>query len=262
VNCKICTSVTSVLFSTLVLNKYQVQYYRCPACGFVETETPYWLNESYVSAMNDIDLGPINRSLECARLAEGLILSSFDRNASFVDYGAGFGVFVRMMRDRGFDFYWHDRYCDNLFAKHFVAQAGTRYEMATAFEVFEHLVDPMIELEQLFAFSRTVLFSTLIVPPDVRSPGDWWYFSPEHGQHVSFYSVRSLELIAKRYGCQLYSDGLANHLLTDKPISERVFRHFTRGSLLSRLARRVMRQTMRKKSLLSDDFFKVSGSKL
>ncbi len=37
----------------------------------------------------------------------------------FLDYAGGYGVFTRLMRDIGFDFYWHDPYTQNLFANGF-----------------------------------------------------------------------------------------------------------------------------------------------
>ncbi len=50
-------------------------------------------------------------------------------------------MFVRLMRDNGFDFYRSDRQCENLFAKGFEASldVSPSYELLTAFEVFEHL---------------------------------------------------------------------------------------------------------------------------
>ncbi len=46
-----------------------------------------------------------------------------------MDFGAGHGVFVRMMRDKGFDFFWNDIYCKNLYAKDFEYTENTKYEM-------------------------------------------------------------------------------------------------------------------------------------
>jgi hypothetical protein len=98
-----------------MLAKYDVVYFRCASCGFVQTEEPHWLPESYSSAINDVDIGPINRAITSSRLLEGIILTSFDKAGKFVDYGGGHGVLVRLMRDRGFDFYWRDPHCENLF---------------------------------------------------------------------------------------------------------------------------------------------------
>jgi hypothetical protein len=43
----------------------------------------------------------------------------FDANNRFIDYGGGYGLFVRLMRDAGFDYYWFDKFCDNVLSKGF-----------------------------------------------------------------------------------------------------------------------------------------------
>ena len=107
--CKVCAADSRLLFQKLVLRKHHVTYYLCPACGFIQTEDPYWLEEAYSSAISDLDLGPVNRAIRGARVVEGLILASFDPSKKFVDWGGGYGVFTRLMRDIGYDFYWSDR---------------------------------------------------------------------------------------------------------------------------------------------------------
>jgi hypothetical protein len=49
----------------------------------------------------------------------------------------GYGMFVRLMRDGGFDFHREDPLCDNLFAQGFDRQDDGTFELVTAFEVFE-----------------------------------------------------------------------------------------------------------------------------
>jgi 2-polyprenyl-3-methyl-5-hydroxy-6-metoxy-1,4-benzoquinol methylase len=257
--CKICNSGATAAFIARILGKYDAVYYRCVACGFMQTEEPHWLAESYASAINEIDLGPVNRAITSSKLIEGLILSTFDKAARFIDYGAGYGVLVRLMRDRGFDFYWQDAYCANLFAKHFVAEAGTTFELLTAFEVFEHLVDPLTEIKSMLDYSNNLLFSTLLVPQRAQTVTDWWYFAPEHGQHVAFYTVEALQVIAKIFNLHLCTDGIGTHLLSRKPASNRLFRFFAHETLAAQIARRLLRTRMHKKSLLLDDFHAVSG---
>ena len=228
----------------------------------MQTEAPHWLAESYASAIDETDIGPVNRAITGSWQTEGVILSSFDPSAKFIDYGAGYGVFVRLMRDRGFDFYWQDIYCQNLFARHFVAQPGTKYELLTAFEVFEHLVDPLAEVERMLSYSRNLLFSTLLMPANVSMVEDWWYFSPGHGQHVAFYTVPALEIIAKRFALHLSSNGRDTHLLSERPISKKIFNLSIKDSRLLRVARPVLRRRMARRSLLVEDFEAVSGHKL
>src|SRR5262249_9016024 len=153
----------------------------------------------YASAISAIDIGVVSRSVTFARLTQNLILACFDSSARFMDYGGGPGVFVRMMRDAGFDFYIYDKYCENMFARGFEADPDdtTLYELITAFEVFEHFAAPIDEIEGVLHRSRSVLFSTLLLPPGNPAPGDWWYYALEHGQHLSIYTRPALAVIAQ-----------------------------------------------------------------
>ncbi len=36
--CKICTHQTYKIFETTILGKYQVSYFNCPTCNFLQTE--------------------------------------------------------------------------------------------------------------------------------------------------------------------------------------------------------------------------------
>jgi hypothetical protein len=257
--CKICGSQVRSIFSKQLLRKHDVAYYQCTSCSFIQTEDPYWLDEAYSSAISDLDLGPVNRAVTGAKLTEGVILAGFDPNAKFIDWGGGYGIFTRLMRDLGYDFYWSDRHCQNLFAKQFVANATTAYEMMTSFEVFEHLVQPMEEIGEMVKFSPNILFTTLLHTRPLHEIETWWYLAPEHGQHVSLYTIRSLQVIAKTFHMHLNSDGVGTHLLSRKPFPERTFKLVTRNGLTAALLRRVRRRKFRKDSLLMRDFRDVTG---
>ena len=216
--CKICKQPSTLFGKARVLNKYFVRYFRCENCGFVQTETPYWLEEAYSRAITRSDIGLLGRNLEMMRATKNLILICFDPTSRFIDYGGGYGIFVRLMRDQGFDFYRHDPLCENLFADGFEAQADTGYELLTAWEVFEHLVDPMADVEKMLRFSSNLFFSTVLLPRDPKPLDQWWYYGLEHGQHVSFYDHKTLQCIAQKHNLRLlYSDG-TTHLMGRKQI--------------------------------------------
>jgi hypothetical protein len=129
------------------------------------------------------------------------------------------------MRDIGFDFYWWDPYSTNLMARGFELVDGmSNFELLTCFEVFEHLVDPLKEIEKMFRFSDSILCSTSLVPADIPRAEDWAYYGLEHGQHICFYSVATMRFIAKKFACNLYSDGANLHMLTKRSLYPLVFK--------------------------------------
>jgi hypothetical protein len=184
----------------------------------------------------------------------------FDPAGKFVDYGGGYGLFVRMMRDTGFDFFLYDPLCDNLFARGFTAESTTReqIELVTAFEVFEHLVDPLSDIEKMVHFSPNILFSTLLLPPTNPKPAEWQYFGLEHGQHVSFYTEASLAVIAAQFGLHVHSCRRSLHLFSKHEIKHPwlfdLVAHYKAASVLSMIRKR--------QSLTPDDYHAITGKPL
>ena len=60
--CRICKSSTEKLFSTIILQKFSVAYFQCPHCEYVQTEFPFWLEETYHRPINDVDTGSMMSS--------------------------------------------------------------------------------------------------------------------------------------------------------------------------------------------------------
>jgi hypothetical protein len=229
----------------------------------VQTEEPFWLAEAYSQAITKTDIGLVGRNVSLSGLTKSLILAFFDHRAKFLDYGGGYGMFVRLMRDAGLDFYLYDAHCENLFAEGFDLEdsADGSFELLTAFEVFEHLVDPMAEIERMRQFSPSILLTTTLVASPPPPLGEWWYYALEHGQHVALYSHRTLEFIARRWDLHLLSDGQSLHLLTPKKIAPWLFR-----ALLNPYGRLIATQwlgrRLRGRSLLSSDYEKIAGRPL
>jgi len=194
----------------------------------------------------------VSRNIALAKITKAIIPVFFARRGRFLDYGGGYGLFVRMMRDCGYDFYWFDRFCRNIFARGFEGEAGSQYELLTAFEVFEHLADPAAELEEMLKLSKNILFATELVPDSGPKPGEWWYYGLEHGQHISFYKKKSLQALADRFRLKLYSDNKAIHLLTEKRVSEPLFRIITRHFVV----RKLLDVIFKNNSLTGEDYLK------
>src|SRR5689334_23091191 len=100
--CLVCAGTTERLFEKLVLGHHAVAYHRCTGCGFTQTDRPHWLDEAYDPPTSPLDIGAVIRPLNLSRLTSELLTHHFDARGRFLDYGGGVGLFVRLMRDRGF----------------------------------------------------------------------------------------------------------------------------------------------------------------
>lgn len=235
-HCQICKSPAPQAFAATVLQKYQIAYYCCQTCGLLQSEKPYWLEEAYRSAVVSSDTGLVARNLLCARTLSALLYFSFDPAGIYLDVAGGYGLLTRLMRDYGFEFLWSDDYCANVLAPGFELSSDIKsFEAITAFEVMEHLYDPVAFVANWFerAKTRSIIFTTELysgAPP----PLDWWYYGFENGQHISFFQRRTLEHMARELGTRLVSHG-AWHMLTDRAVSPVAFRLMTSkaGKILS-----------------------------
>lgn len=215
--CKICQSESRKAFGLTVLSKYPVSYFRCSQCGFFQTETPYWLKEAYEHSIAFTDTGILSRNIWFAEQTEKIIFRRFNVSGKFLDYGGGYGILTRLLRDSGFDFWRYDPHSPNLFAKIFdfnddFGEASEKFELLTALEVFEHLEDPLIEIKKMLSLSDSLLFTTELIPPEIKDLQDWWYLAPETGQHISFYTKKSLEHLASSLKLHFYTNGTNLHL--------------------------------------------------
>jgi 2-polyprenyl-3-methyl-5-hydroxy-6-metoxy-1,4-benzoquinol methylase len=241
--CPICDSRQEFSFKAEVLKKYSVDYLLCAECGLLQTEDPYWLEEAYNNSINDSDTGLVSRNISISKKLSTLLYFCFDRKARYLDVAGGYGMLTRLMRDIGFDFYWHDVFSENLLAKGFEKCNATKpFEAITAFEVLEHVINPLEFIKDSLndGGSSTFIFSTELfqgVPPQATK---WWYYSLETGQHISFFQVKTLQTIAKVLSLRLYSKNNI-HMLTDKNFRQQSFELITNeriaqiGSLYARV---------------------------
>jgi len=133
-----------------------------------------------------------------AAKAEGAWIEDVDGNR-YLDFAGGYGVLTRLMRDRGFDFYWQDPYCKNVFARGFEwenIKGETSSGGVTAFEVLEHVPDPLGFVRSALEQARTsnLIFSTLLYEGEPPAPEKWWYYALETGQHISFFRRDTLAI--------------------------------------------------------------------
>jgi hypothetical protein len=203
--CKICKS-DSELFLTAPIFKerQQVKYYQCKSCNFIQTEEPTWLDKAYSDVIAKSDIGLIWRNIHFSDILEKFLLNMYPQAGKCLDFGGGYGMFTRIMRDKGFDFRWHDDYCKNMFAEGFEGSMNENYDLITAFEVVEHLSDPHKIFSPLLEKCNILIFSTEM-NDGVADFENWWYRAELSGQHVSFFSKASMDHLAKMYQVNYYT---------------------------------------------------------
>jgi hypothetical protein len=197
--CRLCGGATRTRFTDLVLGKYPCRYLLCGACGSLQTEPPFWLDEAYAGGnLAGTDNGTYWRcatSLGIVYLVARLL--RLPRRARVVDFGGGSGLLCRMLRDTGFDARVSDRYARNEIAPGF-DDPGDTPDLICAFEVAEHFADPSAGMAEILGRGAPVCVVGTVT---YRGAGqDWWYLTPSHGQHVFFYAHAGMQLLAERHG--------------------------------------------------------------
>ena len=218
--CPISEVSMESVFEETILQKYKVTYYFCKECGLLKTEKPFWLSEAYSEAIGDTDTGVLMRNIVNSDWLEVLLKSLFIEKGKFLDVAGGYGLLTRLMRDKGFDCYTTDKFCQNLFAKTFEPDTYFKADALFAFEVFEHIDNPLEFLHTLFEkySCKTIIFSTKTFSDTIPSR-DWWYYSFEDGRHITFYQPKTLSRLAERLGCKFYMINPDLHIITDKQLS-------------------------------------------
>jgi hypothetical protein len=220
-------------FTAEVLGKYQAQYEVCDTCGYLRAHDPFWLNEAYTRAIANADTGLVMRNITLANKISRILFWLTDRKGQhrYLDAAGGYGMLTRMMRDFGFDFYWIDKYCENLVAPGFeYSDKAGPCSAVTAIEVLEHVIDPNAFIKDTLSLSSasTLIFTTELYERQPPKPSDWWYYSFATGQHIGFFQHRTLERIASDLGLNFASaNGL--HMFAKKPINKFMFGLLTNG---------------------------------
>ncbi len=217
---------------------------QCQKCRYVQTEQPYWLDRAYANSVNDSDTGILARNLTNVHIVLSTLFAMGNLRLRVVDFAGGYGILTRLLRDYGVDVLWSDRYTDNLVARGFEYN-GESASLVTAFEAFEHFVNPGEELDKMLSIAPNVLLSTEIIADPVPRPDQWWYYGSDHGQHIGFYRVQTLRYLAESRGKHLLSDGRFFHLMTEKKLSPRIWRFYLS---LRRITRVLARKRLKSKT--------------
>lgn len=183
-----------------------VYYALCERCGFCFAPELYrWTldefseriyNDDYV--LVDPDYLDVRPSINADHLRK--LIGSRSSAIRHLDYGGGHGLLSDLLRDSGWDSSSYDPFVDRTIT---VKDLG-RFDLITAYEVFEHVPDVrrlVLELADLLCDDGVLLFSTIVsddnIAPHKRLT--WWYAAPRNG-HISLHSRNSLGILAQRAG--------------------------------------------------------------
>jgi hypothetical protein len=208
------------LFKVKVLGRYDAEFFICPESEIILTPEPGWLAEAYASAITATDVGLVGRNLSNREHTSWLLSFLELERGPYLDLGGGYGLFTRLMRDAGFDFHTTDPYCENIFAKTHEPGPDFLAQALTAFEVFEHITDPLTFVREAFARygTRNLIFSTYTYGNTVPAL-DWWYWCFETGQHITFYSRHTLATLAEKLNCYYFSINDGFHVFNERPLT-------------------------------------------
>jgi SAM-dependent methyltransferase len=183
-----------------------VDYVICAACNYsFAPEFAAWSPEDFEREIYNEGYGSVDPDRADVRPranAESLLATFGDhgRTLRHLDYGGGAGLLSTLLGKSG----WHSTSYDPFFDRGIqLGELGT-FQLITCFEVFEHVPDVNAlvgNLSALLADDGLILFSTLVSDGELRlgQPITWWYASPRNG-HISLYSAKSLNALAKKHG--------------------------------------------------------------
>ncbi len=212
---KSCMEVFGVFFDK---TGFPVDYYWCENCGFcfapelckwslVEFER-YIYNAEYLKIDPDyVEIRPVSNA---ERLLE--LFGAKSGEIVHLDFGGGSGVLSKKLSESGWCSVSYDPFVDKNIS---IAQLG-RFDLITAFEVFEHVPDVkklINDMASLLNPDAVILFSTLISDEYISKEQklDWWYAAPRNG-HISLFSQKSLGMLSSKKNLFFGSFSESHHL--------------------------------------------------
>ncbi len=217
--------------SLLGLSGCPVYYVLCDGCGFCHApQFSSWTKTDFRERIYNATYPLIDPDYleKRPRTNANTLIALFGtppKGFRHLDYGGGNGGLSKQLRSAS----WESMSIDPFAADQEDLAALGKFELITAFEVFEHVVDIrtlLANLESLRAPNGLILFSTLVSDKDIGAGQrlTWWYAAPRNG-HISLFSRKSLRLMGKQKGLQLghFNEGLHMYFSVVPPWASHLF---------------------------------------
>jgi len=210
-NCLICGNETVSVVDTQIKVTYSV----CNNCHFIHKDKEFHVDRKEENRQYSLH----NNSFE----SEGYVKIFVDLIHDYIkplgitkkvlEYGSGPGPVLKELLVRegysvfDFDPYFNDNleYQDNM------------YELITSTEVVEHFNNPLADFKHLSSLLESkgylvimTRFRTMELPEFLN----WWY--RRDTTHVSFYTLKTLEVIAKKFNLNLVTTNNVNVIVFQK----------------------------------------------
>ena len=210
-NCLICNNETSLLDDPQIKVVYSV----CNNCGFIHKNKQFHVDEIEEKAQYALH----NNSFESkgyVDIFEKLItdyITPLGIKGNVLEYGSGPGpVFKELLIRKGYSVYDFDPFFNDniLYLDHM-------YSLVTSTEVVEHFHDPLKEfshLSSLLIKGGYLLIMTRFTTSKASEFLNWWY--RRDTTHVSFYTLKSLEIIAEMFNLKVIKTNNINVIIFQK----------------------------------------------
>jgi hypothetical protein len=219
VACKLCAAETT-LFDVVDFGRQcsyavypdglagvAVYYRKCSRCNLIFTDffdhfTPeQWARHVYNSDYIKIDPEYLDvRPRANVAVAQSATQGWWSPASIGCDFGGGSGLMAKELTRRGIRFD-----CMDPFGETFLSAKPGQYSLVTAFEVVEHLPDPLgsfAEIAGLASKKQSLIVMSTTLNDVVSRPGDlikWWYAAPRNG-HITLYAEESMRFLAQKHG--------------------------------------------------------------
>lgn len=217
-NCPICNGQTVILdvvdFNKsceenrgkfLPLSGIPIYYIQCTCCLFTfAPEFKKWSENNFLEKIYNDQYIEIDPDYLDARPQTNFkvlekLFSKSKQIIKHLDYGGGNGKLSEHLKNND----WNTKTYDPFPTNNSRLENLGKFNLITAFEVFEHVPDVnklMKDLTEVMTDDCLILFSTLVLDDHIKSNSriTWWYASPRNG-HISLFSKQSLVILSSRY---------------------------------------------------------------